>query len=521
MTTATGHRVGWVAPPPLWDAALDGADPATAMRTPLVVGMAGDDFMDRLQATLLDAPETLADLAARPEGHSVPLPGASSPLPPVPDHLKLYQPVHGRFYLVMAAMVCARPGLPTHAVIPGPEHRLGFVLRRLAGDAEEAWSEVPEGGRRWTAVPAGAEDALAAGEELLPMFPMRCGHDDAVRPVWAGLIPTGTSEEAAAPAGAPTPGDAADDPDMRILRLERTVIDPLVALGKPGVLDAGRVEGSRWLLLDLAEFLRRFLPGVWAAVAGRDTAAGGLAAELEGRTVSGSTWAALLRDVWAQRARITGEDPTAPTVSPRLSATEPTASGSEAAWLRGRVVAALPKRSPGDGAADAAETLGALATKHDPLGRDRYVIRCVLRRPACGVLGLVGETEDVVSDPTGTFAIANLFDPDAPARPIRIALPLDTSVQGLRAFRKNVSVLIGSQLQRQMSQVTDLKKALDGNVAEGKGLDIGLICSFSIPLITICALVVLMIFLILLNLVFFWLPFIRICLPAPRIGSGS
>ena len=42
-----------------------------------------------------------------------------------------------------------------------------------------------------------------------------------------------------------------------------------------------------------------------------------------------------------------------------------------------------------------------------------------------------------------------------------------------------------------------------------------MICSFSIPIITICAMIVLFIFVILLNIVFFWMPFLKICFPLP------
>jgi hypothetical protein len=49
----------------------------------------------------------------------------------------------------------------------------------------------------------------------------------------------------------------------------------------------------------------------------------------------------------------------------------------------------------------------------------------------------------------------------------------------------------------------------------GAGLSLGWICSFSIPLITICAFFVLNIFLSLLNIVFFWMAFIKICIPFP------
>jgi hypothetical protein len=47
------------------------------------------------------------------------------------------------------------------------------------------------------------------------------------------------------------------------------------------------------------------------------------------------------------------------------------------------------------------------------------------------------------------------------------------------------------------------------------GWTLGMICSFSIPIITLCAFIVLMIFIQLLNIVFWWLPFLKICLPIP------
>jgi hypothetical protein len=64
-----------------------------------------------------------------------------------------------------------------------------------------------------------------------------------------------------------------------------------------------------------------------------------------------------------------------------------------------------------------------------------------------------------------------------------------------------------------MNRVTDLNAALKGQFADGQPLDVGLLCSFSIPIITICALIVLMIFISLLNIVFWWMPFLRICFP--------
>ena len=71
-----------------------------------------------------------------------------------------------------------------------------------------------------------------------------------------------------------------------------------------------------------------------------------------------------------------------------------------------------------------------------------------------------------------------------------------------------------------MNRVTDAQEgAARASWPTGEPLDLGLICSFSIPIITICALIVLMIFVILLNIVFWWLPFFRICFPVPLKGE--
>jgi len=65
-----------------------------------------------------------------------------------------------------------------------------------------------------------------------------------------------------------------------------------------------------------------------------------------------------------------------------------------------------------------------------------------------------------------------------------------------------------------------------GPVSPSGGLNLSWICSFNIPIITICAFFVLNIFLSLLNIVFFWLPFVKICIPIPsaavsKVGGES
>lgn len=154
-----------------------------------------------------------------------------------------------------------------------------------------------------------------------------------------------------------------------------------------------------------------------------------------------------------------------------------------------------------------------------------FVIRCVYRRPACGPLH-----DDVVSLPTDPFQLAGFFDPDAPARPIRIGLPIDTSPAGLRKFDKNTAFVISDTLCGQIKRIqgitfgdlvrTVLPFPLHQDLSPGggacKGADgtsFGTICSLSIPIITICALIVLILMVSLLDIIFHWLPFFLICFP--------
>jgi hypothetical protein len=219
------------------------------------------------------------------------------------------------------------------------------------------------------------------------------------------------------------------------------------------------------------------------------------------------SWRQALNAAYAQRERIWGDDDQAPSLGIDLRSTA-MAPGS----LRDTLVAALPSAS-GTPAGEVPE--GFESPKIDPRPGVRYVVRCVYRRPLCRP-----PHPDLTSAPTVPFAIAPFFDPDAPARQVHIAMPLDTSVAGLRRAPKNVRIMVSRELQSQVQRVTDLNKTLKGELKDGEPLDLGLICSFSLPIITICALMLLMIFVVVLNLVFWWLPFFKICFPVPVKGKS-
>jgi hypothetical protein len=162
-----------------------------------------------------------------------------------------------------------------------------------------------------------------------------------------------------------------------------------------------------------------------------------------------------------------------------------------------------------------------------------FVIRCVFTRPECGPID-----PPLLSEPTAPFQMASFFDPDAPARPIRIALPLDTSPAGLRKFDKNTAFMISDMLCGQIDRVKGLSlgdlvlsvlpwplhkdlSVPDGGPCKSNGIEFGMICSLSIPIITICALLLLMIIVFLLDIIFRWVPFFIFCFPIPKLKAKA
>ena len=53
----------------------------------------------------------------------------------------------------------------------------------------------------------------------------------------------------------------------------------------------------------------------------------------------------------------------------------------------------------------------------------------------------------------------------------------------------------------------------DGGACNNGSVNIGMICSLSIPIVTICALILLLIIVMLLDFIFGWLPYLVLCFP--------
>ena len=165
----------------------------------------------------------------------------------------------------------------------------------------------------------------------------------------------------------------------------------------------------------------------------------------------------------------------------------------------------------------------------DP-GPARYVLRFVHRRCDCGPLHPA-----VISAPSMPFELAGFFDPEAPLRPIRIVLPFDTTPGGLRKYAKNSGFIVSDVLCGQMKRIRrlgfvdlvrsvlpwPLHKDLDlgamGPCGKDTGVNFGMICSLSIPIITIVAFILLIVIATLLDLIFGWLPYLILCFPVPGL----
>lgn len=120
----------------------------------------------------------------------------------------------------------------------------------------------------------------------------------------------------------------------------------------------------------------------------------------------------------------------------------------------------------------------------------------------------------VWSAPSGYFQIAAWYDgPGIPTPPV--VLPDLSDRNALKKLKPNVSFGVPASLFNSM-QGASLDGLMKGSKGGNGGLNLDWICGFNIPIITICAFFVLNIFLSLLNIIFWWLPLVKICIPIPK-----
>jgi hypothetical protein len=618
-----GH-VEWTTAAPLWPQTGDPtlAENRLKFRRPSILRFATDTFMDDFHNLLNTAPHRLSEFVAVPETWTSP-PNEPAITPQKsgmalklqrardfavrrlqargnrvigeisgavkPKVLKLYQPVHQRYYMVTTCLVCRTLGLPDRRIDAGAQERATFVLRLLQPHANaDAITPDPRDcdelalvNGQWLVLndPAIHVD----GEEQHALAPAAYTEDDQrKRRLLVALIPV-ADRERLLQAVQPNPAGAGPLPpmvDARQMLLKTQVIGPisnledlanitlkatqpnprLAALTGPeetirlgaaaGILLRGNnqiQQSSFYILLDLAHYFETHLNVLWQAIYSGDGSnlrdpLKPIWDTLSAATYSGITMVEALRRTYDAASTIESMKSVYP--NPDGAMTWPTfkfqfhnvttvvQSLPGLGGLVGRarfetqIVNALPFNPPNPFPARLVAQANA-----NPQGPAWFTIRCILERPNCGAL-----TPPLVSEPTVAFQLSAYFDPDAPARPIRIGLPIDTTPAGLRKFDKNTAFVMSDTLCGQVKKMggmsfgdlimsvlpfpfhQDLDSGGGTPCGEG-GVAWGMVCSFSIPIITIVALILLIIFVKLLDIIFFWMPFFQICLPLPKFSA--
>lgn len=491
----------WLKPSPLWEPDGLGFRHIGFFR-PQVFEYRSDTFVDEFLAAAAGSdPAPLRDALATTEQ-----PGAA---------LKLYQPLHGCFYLVGGSLCCRQTGFPDRELLTDEGENVFFVQRRLAGGQEQAWVlETEDQKAHWKNV-NGQANTVLPNEERLPLFKAAAGNGRTIHFGYLSVISQETQTVTLSSSELVIDGEQVD---LRIGELE--------ARFKPDVVDgmadaALALTISVYQLVELWEYLQsqpelgeltdKLQQGDMTLTFGGDKAQekAALMAFLKGQRLGGSlTLASALHAVAGHYAALNqpggGDLGTLGFDQDYNLDNRQDLDGADVQELQDRVQAALSDTPP-----------SIQVPKIDPAqSGTQYVLRFVYERPQCD------PTVHVVSQPSDPFTLAALFDPDAPRREVRIPLPTDVSIAGLRKARKSVGFMLSDAMRRKMAQLTgheqDLLEDPPTIGAEPGGDGFAFICSFSFEIIFIVAFFLLLVFVIILNIFFNWIFFFRICLPIPK-----
>jgi hypothetical protein len=546
---------------------LPGSDPA-ADTAPALLQRSDEDFVDAVLAQLrteVGRRALRADVASARTRARV---------------LKLFQPVQRQFHVAVVEAWCDTPGTPR--IDPARVESAGMVVRRIRSDATgqriEGWMRANGRLLGWLGVARlGGDDAdptaanrrarspmtAALGssrngsprrslvapslatlarereeslldEHVIPMFaapPDVCA--EARKTFFYGLVPTTSAEIADVAVDATQ--SLGDDFGPGSPRFTEHLVAPLrgeamdfVLAGEtmhPGWFEAAELGGAdkpaglpdaHWAVLRTpsgASGTRRFilllrqLAGEFDAF-GESAAGRAVLAELDAirlplvrrqgeatpRSVAAGSFLRLASRVLLER------DPG--TARPEMPASWPALDQAARARLAGALSAVLRER--------VAEVKGRPGRFDDPGAL--YALRAFVRLKPEGECPARTEWS-AYSEP---FVIAPWYEGSG-AAPVQVLLPDATDREFLRSLRPNVAFVVPPSLQNLLGG--SAKDMLEGKGSTG-GLTIGWLCGFNIPVITICAFIVLNVFLSLFDLIFRWLFFIKICVPFPKRSDG-
>lgn len=465
--------------------------------------------------------------------------------------LKLFQPIQGQFHLVVMEVHCDQPGEPRldAARIAGA----GLVVRRLQRDAKgrqnrEGWMHAGEGLRGWVKTQAdnpqgraydpdatrrltrpgtgqpvldqqlkqylAEPEGAVLSEHEIPMFvapPDVC--KAAGKTYIYGLLPTTSSEKASAGAAAFDADALGPDSADFVAHLHAQLRGLAIALPFPGqtiapdmaaaAFDKTHSEYARMqpfikLLQQLSAEFDAFgdLPESQTVLTELNRIQLPL---LNNRgEISGQTVAAGVFLQKAHRVLLLGDNLAD---APAMPALWPAFGKETSDALASALSSALQTRF---------EALTGVAGRFDEKDA-RYCARAFVRLKADAQC----PERTIWSDYTRPYVIAPWYEGSG-APPVQVPLPDPSDRDMLKQLKPNVSFVVPKSMQSLLAG--DPEDLLEGKKPADNGLNLDWICSFNIPIITICAFIVLNIFLSLFNLFFQWLLFIKICIPFPRKG---
>jgi hypothetical protein len=439
--------------------------------------------------------------------------------------LKLFQPIHRTFHLALLDVSCLTYGRPR--LDPKKIVGAGLVVRRLSpggkgGEMREAWMQENRLFRGWVPFanteqelrdpdPAFRRPELSAGHrEINRLLAIHAGHVATLREQEAplfiaapeichatgrtllyGVIPVTSSEMTESPT---FPSFTEQDLDGHLHRYLTAggprpfpfVGSALSALNPDNPALADLMTLLKQLAIEFDAFgetpaARSLFAGLNSMVFARD----------EGSIKAGDFLKAASAVLLERDLSGSGASQTMPDEWPAMSATQ---ASTLAKLVLGTMQTRLAQVGGGQG-------------RFGEEGR-RYRLRAFARvkhDDRC-------PPETVWSDYSEPFTIAPWYENNG-GPPVQIALPDVTDKGFLKRLKPNVAFAMPEGLFNLLQG--DAKQLSEGNGSTGSKLGIRWLCSFSIPLITICAFIVLNIFLQLFNLIFQWLLYIKICIPIP------
>ena len=447
--------------------------------------------------------------------------------------LRLYQPVHRVFHMVLIDVSCTQPGDPR--LDPKQIVASGLVVRRLAENgAQLGWMKREGRIIGWRPIPASSNpgkrgeldydpspalrktrelgsnvallkelqpaniNSASYEEDFVTLFPTTPEIIDVHGKTFLyGVVPL-TSSEASEVDAADAPFDKSDirlrmPGFLKAGKSSRTGLPPTTRrVYKTNLTDPGAIL--------LVENLRYLANEVGLFTGGKETQA--LYKLLDSIAMPKNSAAKTLAEFVEKAYGILVEKKTGEGDSIDMPGSWPTINKSGRGASEDNIIAAIERCM-----LERWKDLSPAGGRFDDSGAKFELQAFVRVQESSGC-----SPRTIWSDASEAFEIVPWYESSGQP-PVQIELP-EINRETLKNLKPNVAFKVPPSVQQFMDKI-DMDSLMEGKSSKSN-TEWGMICGFSIPIITLCAFIFLQIFLKLLNILFFWLPYIKICIPFPK-----